>query len=81
MNIIINYYYFNENVVLGMSIYKKQLQISLKKEKADHQQMKIDKDLKFNEEKMKSEKIINEAKNKFNSLQQHFNLLQVTVKF
>lgn len=60
-----------------ISDYKQRLENSLKSEKAEHQQTKINNEIKANEEKLKSEKIMNEAKNKFNSLQQHFNLLQV----
>lgn len=62
---------------LVISDYKQKLENSLKNEKAEHQQTKDNWEVKINEEKNKGQKLTNDALHKYNSLQQHFNLLQV----
>ncbi|XP_017783127.1 PREDICTED: Golgi integral membrane protein 4-like [Nicrophorus vespilloides] len=56
--------------------YKQRLEKSLKTEKNDYNRIKAEMELKVNEEKLKGDKTIEEAKLRFSTLQQHFNLLQ-----
>lgn len=60
-----------------ISDYKQRLEKSLKTEKTEHQQAKAELESRVNEEKLKHQKATEEATLKFNSLQQHYNLLQV----
>ncbi|GJQ67389.1 hypothetical protein Trydic_g8269 [Trypoxylus dichotomus] len=59
-----------------ISDYKHRLEKSLKSEKTEHQQARAELESRVNEEKLKHQKTSEEATLKFNSLQQHFNLLQ-----
>ncbi|XP_060517307.1 rho-associated protein kinase 2-like isoform X2 [Cylas formicarius] len=59
-----------------ISDYKQKLEKSLKNEKAEHQYSKKNLEDVINEEKSKSEKVSNDALLKYNSLQQHYNLLK-----
>lgn len=61
----------------GIIEYKQRLENSLKTEKAEHQQTKANFENRLNEEKNKCDSSSNQSKMKFNSLQQHYNLLQV----
>lgn len=58
--------------------YKQRLEKSLKTEKAEHQQSKKDLENRLEDEQARHQKVNNEANLKFSSLQQHFNLLQVS---
>lgn len=60
-----------------ISDYKQRLEKSLKTEKAEHQQTKTNLENKLNEERNKNDKSSSDAKLKLNTLQQHFNLLEV----
>ncbi|CAG9771217.1 unnamed protein product [Ceutorhynchus assimilis] len=59
-----------------ISDYKQKLEKSLKNEKAEHQQSKNALEIKINEEKNRNKQIANDALIKYNSLQQHYKLLQ-----
>lgn len=59
-----------------ISDYKQKLEKSLKNEKAEHLHSKNNLEVKINEEKSRSEKLSNDALIKYNSLQQHYSLLQ-----
>lgn len=64
----------------GITEYKQILEKSLKTEKEEHHQTKANFESKLNEEKNKCDSNSNQSKMKFNSLQQHYNLLQVSIK-
>lgn len=68
-----------DNCFLGISEYKQRLENSLKTEKAEHQQTKVNWENKLQEEKNKCDSDSNQSKKNFNSLQQHYNLLQVSI--
>ncbi|XP_066261068.1 Golgi integral membrane protein 4-like [Euwallacea similis] len=59
-----------------ISDYKLKLEKSLKSEKAEHQQNKNEWEMKVNEEKNRGQKLTNDALLKYNSLNQHYKLLQ-----
>ncbi|KAI4466360.1 hypothetical protein MML48_3g00005337 [Holotrichia oblita] len=61
-----------------ISDYKQRLEKSLKTEKTEHQQAKAELESRVNEEKLKHHKATEDATLKFNSLQQHYNLLQTS---
>ncbi|KAL1491497.1 hypothetical protein ABEB36_012086 [Hypothenemus hampei] len=68
-----------ENLSMQLQVisdYKQKLEKSLKNERAEHQQTKNDWEMKINEEKIRNEKESKDALMKYNSLQQHFKLLQ-----
>lgn len=65
-------------MLLGITEYKQRLESSLKSEKADHQKTKTALEDKLHEEKSKCESDLHQSQVKFSSLQQHFNLLQVS---
>lgn len=65
-------------IFLGITEYKQRLESSLKSEKADHQKTKTALEDKLHEEKSKCESDLHQSQVKFSSLQQHFNLLQVS---
>lgn len=56
---------------------KHRLELLSKTDKAEHQQVKAKLESKLNEEKLKYQKASDDAALKFNSLQQHYKLLQV----
>lgn len=62
---------------LGITEYKQRLEASLKTEKAEHQKSKSNLENQLNEEKNKCDSDSNQSKMKFNSLQQHYHLLEV----
>lgn len=56
--------------------YKQRLEKSLKTEKAEHQQSRSDLDAKLNEERNRNDKVMKEENVRFDTLQQHYNILQ-----
>ncbi|XP_066154116.1 Golgi integral membrane protein 4-like [Euwallacea fornicatus] len=59
-----------------ISDYKLKLEKGLKSEKAEHQQNKNEWEMKVNEEKNRGQKLTKDALLKYNSLNQHYKLLQ-----
>lgn len=56
--------------------YKQRLEKSLKTEKAEHQQSRSDLEAKVNEERNRNDKVMKEENLRFDTLQQHYNILQ-----
>lgn len=68
-------------LVSVISEYKQKLEKSIKAQKAEHDQKLIQLEDNLEKEKNKHEKHSADLKQKFDTLQQHFNLLQVCILF
>lgn len=74
-------YHFELINIAVISDYKLRLEKALKTEKAEHAKSNASFDQVLQDEKSKNDKNAMEAKLRFNSLQQRYNLLQVICSF